>query len=81
MLTKRFNTFITLRQYIQFHIHSIKTFLHIRMNRKIRETINKLNACRIVPVDYNQSIETLNFYYKKQKREENLAIYKKESSK
>ena len=81
MLTKRFNTFVTLREYIQFHIHSIKTFLHIRMNRKGKEIENKLNACRIVPLDYIRALETQSFYDKKEKREENLALHKKESAK
>ena len=33
-IRKFLNYFVTFREYIQFHIHSIKTFLHIRMNRK-----------------------------------------------
>jgi hypothetical protein len=81
MLTKRFNTFVTLREFIQYHIHSIKTFLHIRMNRKGKEIENKLNACRIVPLDYIRALETQSFYDKKEKREENLALHKKESAK
>ena len=80
-LIKRLNTFVLLREYIQFHIHSIKTFLHIRMNKKGKELINKLNACRIIPLDYLRSIEVENFYAQKEKKEENLAIQRKESEK
>ena len=68
MLNKRFNTFITLREFIQFHIHSIKTFLHIRMNRKGKEIQNKLNACRINPLDYIRSLEIDSFFERKKKR-------------
>ena len=81
MLTKRFNTFITLREFIQFHIHSIKTFLHIRMNRKGKEIQNKLNACRIIPLDYIRALDIDSFFEKKEKREENLALQMTETAK
>jgi len=68
MLLKRLNTFITLREYIQFHIHSIKTFLHIRMNKKGREIENKLNACRIIPLNYLQLINKYNFIFNSTKK-------------
>ena len=81
MLKKRFNTFVTLREFIQFHIHSIKTFLHIRMNRKGKEIQNKLNACRIIPLDYIRALEIDSFFEKKEKREENLALQMTETAK
>ena len=43
-MKKFLNYFITFREYIQFHIHSIKTFLHIRMNRKGKELMGKLDG-------------------------------------
>ena len=48
-IKKSFKYFITFREYIQFHIHSIKTFLHIRMNKKRNEIMEKLDECRIIP--------------------------------
>ena len=51
------------------------------MNKKGKELINKLNACRIIPLDYLRSIEVENFYAQKEKKEENLAIQRKESEK
>ena len=45
-IKKFLNYFVTFREYIQFHIHSIKTFLHIRMNRKGKELLGKLDGCK-----------------------------------
>ena len=77
----KFNYFITFREYIQFHIHSIKTFLHIRMNKKGKELENKLNACKIIPDEYLRALETTNFYANWNKKEENLRVFTEESRK
>ena len=75
------NYFITFREYIQFHIHSIKTFLHIRMNRKGNEFQGKLDGCRIIPDDYIKHLETLEFYTNWNKKEENLKVFTDEVKK
>ena len=75
------NYFVTFREYIQFHIHSIKTFLHIRMNRKGNEFQGKLDGCRIIPDDYIKQLETLEFYSKWNKKEENLKVFTDEVKK
>ena len=43
IIKKFLNYYFTFRVYIQFHIHSIKTFLHIRINRKGKELLVKLD--------------------------------------
>ena len=75
------NYFVTFREYIQFHIHSIKTFLHIRMNRKGNEFQGKLDGCRIIPDDYLKHLETLEFYSNWNKKEENLKVFTDEVKK
>ena len=75
------NYFVTFREYIQFHIHSIKTFLHIRMNRKGNEFQGKLDGCRIIPDDYIKHLETLEFYSNWNKKEENLKVFTDEVKK
>jgi hypothetical protein len=80
-IVPKFNYFITFREYIQFHIHSIKTFLHIRMNKKGKELENKLNACKIIPDEYLRALETTNFYANWNKKEENLRVFTEESKK
>ena len=75
------NYFVTFREYIQFHIHSIKTFLHIRMNRKGNEFQGKLDGCRIIPDDYIKQLETLEFYSNWNKKEENLKVFTDEVKK
>ena len=61
-IKKFLNYFVTFREYIQFHIHSIKTFLHIRMNRKGKELMAKLEGCKIIPEAYIKHLESVQFY-------------------
>ena len=70
-IIKFLNYFITFREYIQFHIHSIKTFLHIRMNRKGKELLGKLEGCKIIPENYIRHLESVQFYTNWNKKEEN----------
>jgi hypothetical protein len=81
MVSKKLSYFVNFRQYIQFHVHSIKTFLHIRMNKKGRELENKLNSCKIIPDDYLKQLDTLNFYVNWNKKEENARVFMTESKK
>ena len=80
-IKKFLNYFVTFREYIQFHIHSIKTFLHIRMNRKGKELIGKLEGCRIIPESYVKHLETVQFYTDWNKKEENQKIFTSEVKK
>ena len=80
-IKKKFFYFVNFRQYIQFHIHSIKTFLHIRMNRKGKEIENKLSGCKIIPDEYIKELETLNFYVNWNKKEEQKKIFTSEVKK
>ena len=80
-IKKFLNYFITFREYVQFHIHSIKTFLHIRMNRKGKEFMAKLDGCRIVPESYLRHLESVQFYTNWNKKEENQKIFTDEVKK
>ena len=80
-MKKFLNYFITFREYIQFHIHSIKTFLHIRMNRKGKELMGKLDGCRIIPESYIKHLESVQFYTNWNKKEENQKIFTDEVKK
>jgi len=80
-IKKFLNYFVTFREYIQFHIHSIKTFLHIRMNRKGKELIGKLDGCRIIPESYIKHLESVQFYTNWNKKEENQKIFTDEVKK
>ena len=81
VIKKFLNYFVTFREYIQFHIHSIKTFLHIRMNRKGKELIGKLDGCRIIPESYVKHLESVQFYTNWNKKEENQKIFTSEVKK
>ena len=81
MVSKKLSYFVNFRQYIQFHVHSIKTFLHIRMNKKGRELESKLNSCKIIPDDYLKQLDTVNFYVNWNKKEENARVFMTESQK
>ena len=80
-IKKFLNYFVTFREYIQFHIHSIKTFLHIRMNRKGKELMKKLDGCRIIPDSYIKHLESVQFYTDWNKKEENQKIFTEETKK
>ena len=81
VIKKFLNYFVTFREYIQFHIHSIKTFLHIRMNRKGKELMGKLDGCRIIPESYIKHLESVQFYSNWNKKEENQKIFTSEVKK
>lgn len=70
MVSQKLNYFVNFRQYIQFHIHSIKTFLHIRMNKKGRDIEAKLGSCQIIPNEYIKQLEQQKFYASQEKKEE-----------
>ena len=80
-IKKFLNYFVTFREYIQFHIHSIKTFLHIRMNRKGKELMTKLEGCKIIPENYIRHLESVQFYTNWNKKEENQKIFSDEVKK
>ena len=80
-IKKFLNYFVTFREYVQFHIHSIKTFLHIRMNRKGKELMGKLDGCRIIPESYIKHLESVQFYTNWNKKEENQKIFTDEVKK
>ena len=81
VIKKFLNYFVTFREYIQFHIHSIKTFLHIRMNRKGTELMGKLEGCRIIPESYVKHLESVQFYTNWNKKEENQKLFTDEVKK
>lgn len=74
-MKKYLNYLVTLREYMQFHIHSIKTFLHIRMNKKGREFADKLTNCLIIPETYLKHLETLEFYSGWNKKKEDEKVF------
>ena len=80
-LSKKLGYLINFRYYVQFHIHSIKTFLHIRMNKISRELENKLSSSRIIPNEYLKSLETMNFYTAWEKKEEEAKLFYNEVKK
>lgn len=74
-LQNRLGYFINFRNYIQFHIHSIKTYLHIRMNKKGKELEKKLNDTKIVPDEYLKSLESQTFYSTLQKKDTDIMLF------
>jgi hypothetical protein len=80
-LNKKLGYFINFRYYIQYHIHSIKTYLHIRMNKIGKELENKLTSSRIIPNEYLKSLDTLSFYSAWEKKEEEAKLFYNEVKK
>lgn len=80
-LRSKFHTFVFLKDYLQFHVHSIKTFLHIRMTKKAKYLEDKLNACKIIPDDYYKKMKDINFFLNMDKKNEKKAIFDSEVKK
>lgn len=80
-IKKKLHFFVFFKEYIQFHVHSIKTFLHIRMSKKAQFLQDKLNACKIIPDDYYRKIRDINFFINKEKKENQKAIFDSEVKK
>jgi hypothetical protein len=74
-LNAKLGYFINFRFFIQFHIHSVKTYLHIRMNKKGKELEKKLNDSRIISDDYLKGLESLSFYNKMEKKDEEMKLF------
>ena len=75
------NLFVTFREFIQFHVHSIKTFLHIRMNKKGKEISERLDGCRILDDDIVDTLDAVNFYANFDRKEERLKVFIDETKK
>jgi len=69
-LKDKMGYFINMRNYIQFHIHSIKTYLHIRMNKKGRELEKRLYDAKIYADEELKPVETFLYFSTFTKREE-----------
>ena len=75
MIKHKFHIFVFLKDYIQFHVHSIKTFLHIRMTKKSRFLEDKLDSCKIIPDEYYRKMQSINFYINTDKKGQRRAIF------
>lgn len=66
-LNSDMNMLIFFKEYIQFHVHSIKSFLHIKMKKKEVQLTEELNNCKIIPEEYIQKIKDIEYLMNKQK--------------
>lgn len=80
VISKKLHNLVNFRQYIQFHIHSIKAFLHIRMNQKGREIGSKIDHCKIIPYEYLKHLGTVNFFTNFVKKEQNKALFNEQQN-
>ena len=53
---------VNFKFYIQFHLQSVKTYLHIRMNKKGKEWERKLNNAKIISEEYTRTLEAIAFH-------------------
>lgn len=53
----------------------MKTYLHIKMNKKGKELEKKLEDCKIVSNDYQKSIDTQSFYANYQKKDDEMKLF------
>lgn len=68
----------SIRQYVHYHIHAIKAFLHVRMRNKINKLSDSLTEAYIVGTEgkkYKQKIGG-DYYPEEEKKEEPKEIFK-----
>lgn len=66
---------VNFRFYAQFHIQTVKSFLHIRMNKKSKELEIKLNNSKIISDDIKRAVTVSNFFDKKQQKQDDLKLF------
>lgn len=72
---------INFRFYIQFHIQAVKTYLHIKMNKKEKEMEKKLSSGKIISDDYTKNLETFNFHSTLKKNTDDMKLFSNEFNK
>jgi len=72
---------INFKFYTQYHIQSVKSFLHIRMNKKFKELDMKFNNCKIISDDVLKEVEVSNFFDRKQEKEDDIKLFTEEVGK
>lgn len=72
---------VNMRFYAQFHIQTVKSFLHIRMNKKAKELETKLNNGKIISNEILKNIEVSGFFSKQDKKQDDLKLFSEEFTK
>jgi len=72
---------INFKVYAQYHIQTVKSFLHIRMNGKAKELDMKLNNSKIISNDILQGVQTSNFFNQHQKKQQDIKLFSDEFKK
>jgi hypothetical protein len=77
----RLGYLINFRFYIQFHIQAVKTYLHIKMNKKEKEMERKLNSGKIISDEYTKNLETIAYHSSLKKKDDDMRLFSNEFNK
>jgi len=69
---------VNFRFFTQFHIQSVKTCLHIKMNKRFKDLEVKLNNCKIINDDIMKGMETLSFFDQQQRKQEDMRNFRED---
>lgn len=72
---------VNFKFYIQFHLQSVKTYLHIRMNKKGKEWERKLNNAKIISDEYSRTLESIAFHSSLKKKDDEMRLFSNEFNK
>jgi hypothetical protein len=72
---------VNFKFYIQFHLQSVKTYLHIRMNKKGKEWERKLNNAKIISEEYTRTLEAIAFHSTLKKKDNEMKLFSNEFNK
>ncbi len=62
-------------------MQSVKTYLHIRMNKKGKELEKKLNQSKIISDEYTKALEAVAFHNNLRKKGEEMKLFNNEFAK
>lgn len=77
----RLGYLINFKFYIQFHLQAVKSYLHIKMNKKGKEMERKLNSAKIISDDYTKNLETIAYHSSLKKKDDDMRLFSNEFNK
>lgn len=80
-ICKKLGFLVNLRSYSQFHIHSVKSFLHIKMIKKSNELEMKLSNAKIISDDIMRNSSSMAYMSSGQRKQEELKLLSDEFTK
>jgi len=70
---------VNFRFYTLFHIQSLKSCMHIKMNKRYKDMEAKLGHCKIISEDVLKGVETSSFFDQQSKKFDDIKNFKEDN--